>query len=199
MVLSGLKNLYKSMKGQELDRVRFQYKHARVIFDVFFFIDETPFCLLFGAKEFNFAFEMPVRAGFAVEPILSSGDYKALCAALGLEYDPLHPFSVKVFLERFNESIPSEIGPGTIRPEQIAVYRRDVEEAEKIYFFQWRDNTVLGKHVTPENLEKTKRLLGKQAYEACRRRNISSCWTDDHKKRRVPPPIDGVDALSTVE
>jgi len=197
MVLDGLKNLYRSMKRQDLERARFQYKHRDLTFDVFFFIDENPFCLLFGAVQFNFAFEFAVRAGFVIEPRLSSDDYKALCAALGLKYDPNNPFSVKAFLEKFNEHIPNEIPPGSIRPEQIAIYRRDVEEAEKIYFFQWRDNTAWGKNVTTDNLSKTKRILGNRAYEVCLKRNISSCWTDDPLKRRDPPNIDNVNVTST--
>jgi hypothetical protein len=189
VILTGLKSLFKSMRRQDLERVRFQYIHGRVAFDVFFFIDEDPFCLLFGAVMFNVAFELAVRPGFEVDPHLPPEAYGALCKALGLRYDPQNPFSVKAFLTQFNAQIPSEIGPNTVRPEQILQYRRDVEEVEKIYFFQWRDNSVRGENVTPENLLKTRRILGISAYEVCKRRNISSCWTDDPAKRRDPPRL----------
>ena len=50
MKLDGLVALYKSMKNQDIDRYRFEYSHARALFDIFFFIDENPF-ILFVFKE----------------------------------------------------------------------------------------------------------------------------------------------------
>jgi len=189
MVLDGLKDLYRSMKEKDLSRVRFQYVHGRVAFDVFFLIDETPFCLMFGAVNFNIAFEFAVKAGFVIDPRLPPEMYKALCRALGLQFDPNNPFSVKSFLGQFGQHIP-KVAPATpIRPEDIAIYRRDVEECEKIYFLKWRDNSSMGKRVTLENLNKTRRILGDSIYQACMKRNISSCWTDDRSQRRDPPSL----------
>lgn len=54
-----------------------------------------------------------------------------------------------------------------------------MEEAEKIYFCGWFDNDKVGKKVRPENLEKTKEILGTDAYLMCKKNNISSKWTDD--------------------
>lgn len=189
MVLTGLKDLYRSMKAKKLSRVRFQYVHGPVTFDVFFFIDETPFCLMFGAVNFNVAFELAVKAGFEVEPIILPDRYKALCKALGLRFDPNNPFSVRSFLELFNQSIPQVAPDIPVRPEDVAEYRRDVEESDKIYFLNWRDNTPMGKRVTQDNLFKTKRILGHETYLACLKRNISSCWTDDRSSRRDPPSL----------
>jgi hypothetical protein len=33
--------------------------------------------------------------------------------------------------------------------------------------------------MTQRNLDKTLKLLGRAAYDHCRRHNTSSCWTDD--------------------
>lgn len=60
-------------------------------------------------------------------------------------------------------------------PKDIAPFRPDVEEADKIYFKRWQDNTKAGKNVRPGNLEKTKKWLSLKAYELCKRKNISSC------------------------
>ena len=56
MKLDGLVELYKSMKVQGIDRYRFEYKCGRAVFDVFFFVDGSPFLLLFGVKAENFSF-----------------------------------------------------------------------------------------------------------------------------------------------
>ncbi|CAJ0780862.1 hypothetical protein LMG18090_01245 [Ralstonia mannitolilytica] len=48
MKLDGLATLYKDMRAKKLERIRFDYRHGRVSFDVFFFIDGSPFVLLFA-------------------------------------------------------------------------------------------------------------------------------------------------------
>ncbi|WP_269919649.1 DUF6037 family protein [Mycobacterium sp. Z3061] len=57
------------------------------------------------------------------------------------------------------------------------MYRKNVEEANKIYFVRWLDNNKTGKRVSAENLEKTRKLLSYEAYLMCKTRNISSCWS----------------------
>lgn len=97
MKLDGLVELYRSMKDQGIERYRFEYRHGHTLFDVFFFIDESPFILLFGAKGEAFSFEVKVIAGFNIDPTLGSDTYRELCRVLGLEYDPNNPFSPTVF------------------------------------------------------------------------------------------------------
>lgn len=52
------------------------------------------------------------------------------------------------------------------------------EEADKRDFVGWRHDGD-AKHVTRENLAKTRDLLGPVAYDLCRRVNASRCWTND--------------------
>ena len=106
MKLNGLVGLYRSMKNQGRDRYRFEYRHGRAMFDVFFFIDESPFILLFGAKGEAFSFEVEVETGFNINPTLCGNTYKELCRVIGLEYDPNSPFSPKYFFAQFNHNIP---------------------------------------------------------------------------------------------
>ena len=61
MKLNGLVSLYRSMKHQNIDRYRFEYKHGKALFDVFFLVDENPFILLFGTKGDSFSFEVQVE------------------------------------------------------------------------------------------------------------------------------------------
>lgn len=95
MKLGELAPLYKDMRAQKLDRIRFDYRHGRVSFDVFFFIDESPYLLLFGARGYNVAFEVEVRPGFEIDPRLDNADFRALCNALGLVFNPDNRFSTK--------------------------------------------------------------------------------------------------------
>lgn len=183
LVISKLKPLYKDMKIKGEERVKFSYTHGSVTFDVIFFIDQTPFSLLFGAKQHNLAFELVVNKGFTVTCELPRETYKALCKALGLTYDPNNKFSVTSFLANFDNCIPAAFDSRlSVAPHDIAVYRRDVEESAKIYFYGWRDNNLRGDHVSEKNLYKTKRLLGEAAYVVCKNKNLSSCWTDDRSK-----------------
>ncbi|MGD7175490.1 DUF6037 family protein [Ralstonia pseudosolanacearum] len=183
MKLGELAPLYKDMRAQKLDRIRFDYRHGRVSFDVFFFIDESPYLLLFGARGYNVAFEVEVRPGFEIDPRLDNADFRALCNALGLVFNPDNRFSTKAFFETFAGHIPATVpADHEVKPQDVARFRRDVEEAHKVYYCGWRDNTVRGETVTDKNLLKTRELLGQKAYERCKSKNLSTCWTDDREK-----------------
>jgi Family of unknown function (DUF6037) len=175
-----LKPLYREMRERDLSRCRFSYRRGRVNFDVFFFIDETPFSLLFGARAHNLAFEMAVREGFAVDTRIAPEQYKLLCKALDLQFDPANPFSPRAFLVDFGAALPAALPPDTEpHPHELAIYRPTVDRRDGTYFCGWRDNSVRNEHVSEDNLNKTRALLGFKAYEVCRRKNISSCWSPD--------------------
>ncbi len=61
-------------------------------FDAFFFIDDSPFVLLFGTKGETFSFEMKVPAGFETIPQLDNATYKELHWVLELKLDTDNPF-----------------------------------------------------------------------------------------------------------
>jgi len=65
-----------------------------------------------------------------------------------------------------------------VRAQDIAPYRSDIEGADKIYFWGWRNNAV-DEHVRPKNLDKTKKLLGVEAYNFSKKHNVSTKWTED--------------------
>jgi hypothetical protein len=165
MKLEGIINLYKSMRQQNIDRYRFEYKHGKALFDVFFFIDETPFILLFGAKGDTLTFTVEVNRGFIIQTNLEKNIYKKLCKFLGLTHKGERPFSPKIFFGEFNKKLPKEADINSKpKPHHIAKYCKVSEEKDKIYFVGWRDNNLRGEKVTPSNLEKTKTLLGHKAY-----------------------------------
>ncbi|MGG1658381.1 DUF6037 family protein [Brevibacillus sp. NRS-1366] len=183
MILNNLKPLFKSMQDNKIKRVRFPFSMANAVFDVFFFVDERPFTLMFGAKGLNFYFEVPVKNGFDIDPILDNNVYNTLCKILGLKYDPNQKFSPRIFFQEFDKKIPHNVSAQNVpKPHHVATYRKNVEENDKIFFMKWLDNTIQSHDVRPENLEKTKRILGYEAYIRCKQKNISSCWTDNESK-----------------
>ncbi|TKI86364.1 DUF6037 family protein [Bacillus mycoides] len=182
MKLEGLIQLYEAMKEQGVKRYRFDFTFNKVTFDVFFFVDESPFKLMFGAKLKNFYFELDVKPGFVINTYLGE-KYSELCKVLGLEYNPDNHFQTKDFFTVFNQKIPVSVNVNNLpQPHEIATYRKDVEESDKIYFWGWLPHLTTGKSASPENLKKTEKILGVDAYKTCKRMNISSRWTDDRSK-----------------
>ncbi|WP_338018908.1 DUF6037 family protein [Brevibacillus agri] len=177
--LTGLRDLYADMKIKGIKRYKFAFTYNKVSFDVFFFTDETPFKLMFGVKALSFYFELNVNNGFVIDTNI--GDkYTQLRKILGLQYNPNNPFKTFYFFSEFDKKIPKHANVNNKpEPSDIAYYKKDIEESEKIYFLSWRDNEKCGKQVSPENLYKTRLLLGYDAYLICKRKNISSCWTHD--------------------
>jgi len=183
MRLAELKELYKSMVRQGLERYKFEYSFRGAQFDVLYFIDDFPHKLAFGIVKENYYFEINVREGFEVTPFID--DLTTFCKILNLKYDPSNRFHPLVFFEELKQSIPNKALISSIpEPHEIAVYRNDVEESEKIYFKGWLDNTKTGNKVSEKNLIKTKKLLSVKAYEMCKERNISSRWSPSPKDQK---------------
>lgn len=188
MKLDGLKILYKSMKQEKIERYKFDFVYQGVNFDVLYFIDETPNKLAFGISQHNYYFEIPVNKGFEIQAFLN--EYNKFCKIMGFTYDPKSPYKPIYFFEELNRNIPTlAIKNNVPKPSHIAIYRNNVEEADRKYFLKWRDNKKLGHQVSPENLEKTRLLLSHEAYLMCKAKNISSCWSDnplDEKQFSLP-------------
>lgn len=183
MILQGIKELYTSMKQQSIDRYKFNYKNGKGEFDIFFFIDETPFILLFGAIGTNISFEVKVNKGFKINTFLDQKTLNDLKKVLKIKGGGIEKFSTNKFFEHFNQNIPKTAHTRNIpKPKTIIKYKKNIEEADKVYFIGWRDNTKRGDQVSQENLKKTKELLGKKAYKICKEKNTSSCWTDNPTK-----------------
>jgi hypothetical protein len=180
MKLNELNPLFQSMKNACIDRYQFEYQHGKGLFDVFFFTDESPFVLLFGARGTQFCFEVFVYPGFEISTKMSSQDYRELCNFLELKFDPENPFSPFAFFSQFNKNIPHNIDVKRriLQTYEIAQYRCEIEDKNKVYFCGWRNNKLRNETVTHSNLRKTKMLLGNHAYIVCKEKNISSCWTD---------------------
>ena len=184
MILGGLKYLHGKMAAAGMGRAVFPWRNGQGDFEVVFFGDEKPMALLFGLKSKQFAFEKEVGPDYSITTFMG-GQYGDLCDALGIENaDPANRFSTNKFFTDFAANIPTTLHKvSEPHPVQLPSYRRVVEESDKVYFLGWL-NHAGGSHVTAANLDKTKALLGRDAWERCRRSNISSRWTDDPSKER---------------
>lgn len=178
MRLDGLKDFHNSMKINDVKRSKFIFTYSNVAFDVFFFTDEVPYKLCIGVIARNFYFELNVIKGYIID--INIGDkYLKLIEILGLKYNKENPFKTIYFFNELNKKIPKKIDvKNKWKPSDYAVYKRNVEEANKIYFCGWFDDDKVSKNVRKENLEKTKEILGTEAYLMCKKNNISSKWTD---------------------
>lgn len=190
MKLTGIESLYKDMRSKNIDRYKFDFKYAEVEFDIIFFIDEKPFILMFGVKKSNFYFEIEIKNGYTIIPYFEKKVYDTLIKLFKFEDRGNDVFKPIYFFETLNERIPKfAIKKNIAKPSEIARYRRDVEESDKIYFWGWIDheknrseNHDYKGNVSDKNLEKTRKLLGYKAYLRCKEKNISSKWTDDESK-----------------
>lgn len=178
MQLTGLKSLYADMKRQKLERTIFKVLINNISFEVIYFIDSSPHSLAIGVKGKNFFFEIPVEKGFHIKTWLGE-NYSKVCEILGLKYDETNKYSSNKFFSEINKGIPSKVTNINIPTyKDIAPYRRDVEEADRIYFYGWKENDKTGGNVKPKNLEKTRAWLGENAFRMCKKYNVSSRWTD---------------------
>lgn len=177
-VLRAFRTLHQRMREEDVDRTTFSYRNNRARLDVVFLVDETPYVLLIGVRgEIPYSFELPVLPGYRV-PLLFNEHLKPLMDALGVRPNPDSPFRTSLFLEDLNGHIPDSVNARDLPTDLLSrrVTASDVEEADKIYFVGWVAHSD-GRHVGPQNLDKTRRILGAATADRCRRSNVSSRWS----------------------
>lgn len=175
---TGLKILHKDMMKKGEERVTFPFEFNGKTFSCIFLTDIIPYRLyLTTLGLYPVVFELEIEKGYKSKCFID--DYKKLVEYLEIKYDPTHKFVPFDFFEVLNKRIPEKF---TMRPNykdtlKIASKRREIEEEAKIYFCGWRRNAK-GTNVREKNLEKTRSAFGNAKAEMCKRKNISSCWTD---------------------
>lgn len=180
-----LSRLHDDMRIHNRTRDQFNFTYSKLEFDVIFLIDRTPFELLVGVKERQFAFTLLVTNNFYTE--IPDQTYYQLCRILNLNYSK-DKFSSFVFLQYIDEHTPEKCRKSPIEPHEIAYYKRDIPESDKIYFCGWIDHCTDGRRA--RNIEKTRSILGDAVADFCEKNNISSCWTSEPKEKtayRDPP------------
>lgn len=181
ITLSNLRGLFKAMKAAGITRYKWRFVRGPATFEAIFLIEETPFELLLGGIGTHFGTSLRVFPGFRIDPLLPKPDFGALCDALQLTFDPDRRFKPSDFFADLDKAIPQSVDlkTGRVQPHDVLSRRRNVEEADKIYFCGWKDNSLTGERASDANLKKTLEAFGQRVFELCKRRNISSRWTDD--------------------
>jgi hypothetical protein len=181
MELTGIKTLYKEMKESGEYRQQFDFCYNKTDARVLFLIDINPYLLCFSAIGRQKYFQVELQRGFLINTYLDPDTLNRLRDVFNIGRTKSGEFSTKEFFRFFNTHIPQHIKhTKKVRPEDVAPHiRGNIEESNKIYFWRFRVNGV-NEHVSEMNLDKTKALLGKEAYQMCRKNNISTQWTDQH-------------------
>lgn len=181
-----IKPLLRDMVANNAKQAQFRFEYNHVGFDVIVLIDREPYELLFGAVNHNLAFTLHMHKGYILDS-LPNDVYYALLKILNLKGGSEH-FNSMIFLRFFAEHIPRTFSGRKVQPHEVAVLKnRDmtrsetVDESDKIYFKGWKNHFTDGRQV--RNLEKTRELLGYDAYIFCRDHNISSCWSANPSER----------------
>ena len=173
--------LLQDMRRNKVKQDKFSFRYANLQFQVIFLIEREPFELLFGVVDHNFSFTLCLRKGFELDD-MPDDVYSYLRRLMKLQKCDEVLTSYKL-MQYFAAKIPKKYSGRKVEPHEIAVYKqRNVPESEKIYFKGWKSHETDGRHV--QNLEKTRQWLGDEAYEYCKKYNISSCWSEHPSERK---------------
>ena len=95
--------------------------------------------------------------------------------------------SFKLFW-KIDAHAPTKCSRQKVSFRDIAYYKRNVPEADKIFFRGWMHHRADGK--TVRNVEKTRMMMGDQIADFCEKNNISSMWSDKQRDAKPfqPPP-----------
>lgn len=181
--LMGLLPLYKSMLKSNRSHEHFRVNYANEIFDCILYIDTTPFELLMGMVGSNWGTVVQIEKGF--NGSMADCDFYKLCNLLHLTPQG-GSFTSSLFLKHIANSSPKAVSALLIPPHVLTRLdpRRltDIEEPDKIFFTHWLPQTTN----LARNINKTEKLIGREAAEFCKKHNISSCWSSDPNKYRPP-------------
>ena len=185
MHIPRLKSFHQWTLGNKVKRAHFTVPSKGRAVGVDFYADSAPFELVFSYKLLPPVL-LPVLPGYRI-PTLLGDQYGPMRDLLGITAGGAGPWKPSEFFARFNDAIPSKYTAVTneCRPEHAARYPAlDIEDADKTLYWYHRDWEKEGASAgrlrnlpTQKNLEKTRRLLGPEMADFCRRRHISICWT----------------------
>ncbi|WP_216372451.1 DUF6037 family protein [Francisella tularensis] len=179
MYLEELKKLYISMKEKSIDIQRFLITHNNIDIDVTYSIRCNPHTLALTSlnkKRVFICFE--VKKGFNINCSLDNDSYKKLANLFNTNKNTFKPFLVNEFINQIKKEFPDKVSVNNLPtdPQTILRGRRDIEEADKIYFIGWTHHT--NKEFSQENLYKTTLAFGEDAKNYQIRNNASSRWSD---------------------
>lgn len=165
---------------EDMQKYKFQFGfiYNNVAADALVFLHVTPYILAIATRDTNFYFEFELTKNFGVLPIMPPKLYKDFLLAFQVKYDPNHKFTPRDFWTFFLSNIPSSItNTKYVNFKTIVKRNPNIEERNALKFIRFLPHGASGHKVTEKNLDKTRRLLGEQAYVRCKSENISTCWS----------------------
>lgn len=187
-----LKRLMSSMHDQDKDMEQFGITYNDVDFDCILDISCTPIVLMIGTSKAdeNFACILPITFDAEHNRYICSmpnDKFFKLRDLLHLQYTTGEHFSSFLFLRFVDQHLPAQASPQMASPAVVGRLRKeyisDDAREEGFLFRRWLSHKGQNNgHVTKQNLEKTRLLLGTNISEYCAERDISSQWTTDPTK-----------------
>lgn len=181
---TALESLHNNMKLNDMERVIFQFRYNEKGFSCIFITDILPYRLYLSTLgDKPTTFELKINNKYETSSYME--EYNKLIEYLEIKYDPNHKFKPNDFFRSLNSKIPENCNnkPNYKDVILIAASHREIEEPNKIYFCGWKNNIV--RNVTDGNLEKTRSAFGDELAELCKKKNISSRWTDIDKDEEI--------------
>lgn len=183
-----LRQLTSHMRKSRKDIEQYYITYSNGKFDIIYDISKTPFELLIGAVNYNWACVLEVIDGFYTS--MPDSDFYSLCNILNLKPGKEH-FTSFMFLNYIASKSPTQCTNQIVDPSHLSKFRnkkvKSADEPEKIYFVGW--NNHLKDKRKARNFDKTELFFGKRVADYCRKNNISSMWTDkryDSSKASYP-------------
>lgn len=174
---TALESLHNNMKLNDMERVVFPFRYNEKGFSCIFITDILPYRLYLSTLgDKSITFELVINNKYETSSYMK--DYNKLIEYLEIKYDPNHKFKPNDFFRSLNNKIPENCNnkPNYKDVILIVASHREIEESNKIYFCGWRNNKK--GNVREGNLEKTRSVFGDDLAEICKKKNISSRWTD---------------------
>lgn len=179
MRLPSLQRLHTRMQAVGIDRVAFTIPHNHLQFAGVFLPDVTDYELAFGPVGHTLMLTFEVSSSYEIKAHLGDA-YAPLLALLNTGANSGNALQSSAFLRQIDSGFGKLQVTANNVPSYADVIRcyPDIEDAHKVHFIKYLPHKKRGgKHVTPQNLAKTRRLLGQVAHDFCKRNDVSSCWS----------------------
>ena len=173
--ISGLRTLHKKMVTSKIQHQKFRVTTGAVAFECLF--SAPPFQLSLtsrGSQRPEF-FLFKILPGYRIKTLINSDDFKRLMALLKTHGQSNSKFSSLEWFTQISCQVPQIITKEPT-PKEICTLRNDLEEPEKPYWdtwIQWTD----GRKPSKNNLQKTRLLLGDEAYRYSLKMGFSTKWS----------------------
>jgi predicted kinase len=187
MQLERLKSLYLSMSATGLTRIALACRVTGASLDVAMLTEPGNHGIFIG-QDGQWVF-LAVTSGGLINPVLPHQDYVRILKMVKAEAQK-GVFKTGQFFQELDAALPDKAETRMVLRTHVAAQLfPQVLEVERQHFLGFQ-SPIPGASVTEQNLEKTRMLLGAEAYKLCRALNRSSHWSQSAGKAvRILPEL----------